>query len=132
MYMATWPVCVEMAQALRGISDLSRFKDLSFKDLKQKLVSYYPFSNIQIRRVDAYLNLKPQVTVISSSSTSAHEDDDLPMVGNVTAGNGVVVSYENEALPLVSVSAWTHRDCGSKLPMATQPSSYFAKAYKEH
>ncbi len=116
IYMATWPVCVEMAQALRGISDLSRFKDLSFKDLKQKLLSYYPFSNIQIRRVDAYLNPKPQVTVISSSSTSAPEDDDLPVVISSSStsapedddlpmvGNGVDVSHENEALPLVSVS----------------------------
>jgi hypothetical protein len=46
IYMATWPVCVEMAQALRGISDLSCFKGLSIQDLKQTLLTYYAFNNI--------------------------------------------------------------------------------------
>ena len=107
IYMASWPVCVEMAQALRGISDLSCFKGLSFQDLKQTLLTYYDFSNIQIRRVDAYLNPAPEVTVVSSSSTSNS-------VFDVPSSDDVRSSDDSDDIPLVSVSVRRATKASSK------------------
>jgi hypothetical protein len=99
MYMATYPVCAQMAHAFlrKGVSELSHFRGVALDDLKQQLAEFYSFSGIQVRRVHAHLNPseypdlylsapEQQVVVVSSTASTSDasapvvSDDDLPIV----------------------------------------------------